>query len=322
MQLRTLGDALETLGDHPGLKSLGAELGTQPETLMGVSVPKSPAAATRAKSARSIESVGKRDVVEVKFDLDDKGRWVEATVEFYPDGSASLMWTAFDLPVALPYVLCMVHEVDLLADIAPFVKNAQVLHQFSSNEADGLVRVNSQPPIPFVAGLEAVAQRFGYDLLDTPWESFCLVEIGPDWVSPPGKKEEPVSKKGKDAAAVPDRWRGVDRPPPFKSGLKHVDVKKVVALGCPSGPKGDLTTILFSGRGDLKVPRMLLSNWLIHWLVKLIGKYIYGKALDIVAKFDSSAHGDRLRGSSFYPELYRRIEEHVAAKAARATAEA
>lgn len=322
MQLRTLGDALETLGDHPGLSSLVAERDAHPEVLMGIRVPSSPGSARSAKSATSSRSAGacKRDVLEIKFDLDDEGRWVEAVVEFFPDGTALLMWTAFDLPVPLPYVLCMVHEVDLLGDIAPFVKDAGVLHQFSSNEADRLVRVISQPPIPMVSGLEAVAQRFGYDLLDTPWEAFCLVEVGPEWSSGnDASPSPPPAQKGPAKPATAEQWRGVDRPPIYQKGLKQVDVKKVVALGCPAGPTGECTTIIFSGRGDLKVPRMLLSNWLISWLVKLIGKFIYGRARDRVAKFDSSAHGDRLRSSSFYPELYRRIEEHVAAKVKRDT---
>jgi len=323
MQLRMLGDALETLGDHPGLSTLVAKKEAHPEVLMGISVPSSPSSAQSAKSARtsrSEKSPRKRDVLEINFDLDEHGRRVEAVVEFCPDGGASLMWTAFDLPVPLPYVLCMVQEVDLLGDIAPYVKDAGVLHQFSSNEADRLVRVISQPPIPMVSGLEAVSQRFGYDLLDTPWEAFCLVEVGPDWSSGSQASLTPSSaqKSPKTAGNPLEQWRGVSRPPPYQKGLKQVDVKKVVALGCPAGPTGQCTTILFSGAGDLKVPRGLLPNWLISWLVKLIGKFIYQRALDRVDKFDSSAHGARLRASDFYPELYRRIEEHVAAKVKRA----
>jgi hypothetical protein len=325
MQLSSLGDALGVLGNHPGLSKLPSETGSLPEVLLGIPVPNSPSSA-RSQSDRSLDRLaeksttsisststkGKRDVLEINFDLDDKGRHVEAVVEFFADGTVSLMWTAFKLPVPMPYVLCMVQEVDLLGDIAPFVKNAGVLHQFSSNEADRLIRVVSQPPIPMVAGLEAVSQRFGYDLLDTPWEAFCLVEIGPEWVDSKKDTSEGPAQKKKPVST--GQWRGVHKPPLFQKGLKEVDVKKVVALGCPVGPKGECTTILFSGKGDLKVPRWLLPNGLISWLVKLIGRFIYTRALDRVAKFDSSAHGERLRNSTFYPELYRRIEEHVKAK--------
>ncbi len=51
-------------------------------------------------------------------------------------------------------VCCLVHEFDLVKDIAPFVDVAEVLHQFPWNEPDRIVRVISRPPIPFVSGLE------------------------------------------------------------------------------------------------------------------------------------------------------------------------
>lgn len=205
----------------------------------------------------------------------------------------------------MAYVLCLVNEVDLLGEVVPYIVSSGVLHQFASNEADRLVRVVSKPPIPFVSGLESVAQRFGFDLLDTPWEALCLVEMGPEWERPAGAEAE--------------QWRQVPRPPPFQKGYRQVDVKSVVALGRPVGPEGKLSTILFSGKGALKVPRSLLPNWLVTWLVKTIGRLIYQQALERVATFDSSKFGPRLKDSSFYAELHRRIAQFANGKAAAAS---
>jgi len=315
MQLHALGDALVTLADHPGLATAEVSSGSASpsEFLLEVSVPGSPASAQELKAERceqTAQSPGnsaKRDLLEVNFELDDQGRHVECVIEFFADGSASIMWTAFDLPLPLPKVICLVHEIDLIGDLVPFVKDAGVLHQFSSNAADRLVRVVSQPPIPMVSGLEAVAQRFCYDLLDSAWEAFCLVEVGPTWTSCDSSPDAGTQSRE-------EQWRGVRKPPPFKQGLRQVEVKKVVALARPCGPGGENTTILFSGRGDMKVPRSLLPNWLCSWLVKTIGRYVYQQALDRTAKFESSKHGERMRGSDFYPDLHSRIKAYVDAK--------
>mmetsp|Transcript_113098 Transcript_113098/g.305202 ORF Transcript_113098/g.305202 Transcript_113098/m.305202 type:complete len:156 (+) Transcript_113098:409-876(+) len=152
--------------------------------------------------------------------------------------------------------------------------------------------------------MEAVAQRFGFDLLETPWAGLCMVECAPEWAQV--------------GDAVPS-WRGVARPPPYQTGLRQVEVKTVVALGCPCGQNGELTTIFFSGKGDLKVPRRLLPNWLIRNLVTLMGKFIYQRTIEIVAKFDTSEHGKRLRNadaSSFYSTLNKRIAKFVEARPA------
>mmetsp|Transcript_96479 Transcript_96479/g.241967 ORF Transcript_96479/g.241967 Transcript_96479/m.241967 type:complete len:466 (-) Transcript_96479:231-1628(-) len=321
LQLQCLGSALDRLADHPGIETAGAAatsstaatslssktsngtLDATPrdgvtESLFGTHIPLTPKAARESRSECGTPHSSKRDVVEVGFDLDDKGRRVEVVIEFFKDGSASIAWTASDLPVPLPLILCLVNEVDLLGDLVPFVLNATRLHDFPWNKADCLSRVVSKPPIPFIAGLEAIEQRFGFDLLDTPWQGLCLVVCGPEWERQP------------DGSSI---WRGVRRPPPYQAGLKEVDVKTVVALGRPTGQSGELTTIFFSGKGDMKVPRSLLPNWLISNLIKMIGKLIYQKALDRVANFDSSEHGKRLRGSgsTFYAELHERIKQFI-----------
>ncbi|CAE8606766.1 unnamed protein product, partial [Polarella glacialis] len=308
LQLQALSGALMSLGNHPGLRAAGSaapDAATEsPEELLGVDVPSSPVSARikRSLSAASFPlSARKRDLLEVNFELDDLGRKVAAELEFFPDGTVSLQWTAYELPVPLPYVLCLVHEIDLLGQVAPFIVSSGVLHQFPWNDADRLVRVVSKPPIPFVPGLAAIAQRFGFDLLDTPWEAFCLVEEGPTWEA--------------------GQWRGISRPPPYQSGLKEVEVKSVAALGRPAGPSGDLTTVIFAGKGDLKVPRGMLPNWLVSWLLKTIGRFIYQRALEAVAKFDTSEYGPRLQNSSFYVGLHRRIAEFTQRKAAAAAAQ-
>jgi len=105
---------------------------------------------------------------------------VQVTVELYPDGSVDIHWSANMLPIPMASVVCFVQEIGLLSEFAPFVVSSGVVHQFLWNDADSLVRVASKPPIPFVQGGEAVTQRFGFDLLDTPWTGFCFVECGPD----------------------------------------------------------------------------------------------------------------------------------------------
>merc|ERR1712217_236233 len=202
-------------------------------------------------------------------------------------------WTASDLPVPLSYLCCLIHEIDLLIDVAPFIVTSGVVHQFPWNDTDRLVRVVSKPPIPFVSGLEAVSQRFCFDLLDTPWEAFCLVDFGPEWTKVPNASQEV--------------WRGVPKPPPYQKGLKGVEVKKIVALGKPCGPEGKLTTIIFSGRGDLKVPRWMLPNSLITWLTKTVGRYVFEKAMELVAKFDSSNFAPRLTSNPLYSDVNERI---------------
>jgi len=185
-QLQALAAALDKLGGNPGLSgkdSLSSGSNNNAEVLLGVSVPMSPnAAAGSKKNGRNVSSseTRKRDVVEVNFDLDGQGRTVQATVEFYPDGNMDIHWSASNLPIPMASVVCFVQEIDLLSELAPFVVSSGVVHQFPWNDADRLVRVASKPPIPLVSGVEAVTQRFGFDLLDTPWTGFCFVECGPD----------------------------------------------------------------------------------------------------------------------------------------------
>eukprot|EP00929_Paragymnodinium_shiwhaense_P115353 TRINITY_DN8414_c0_g1_i2.p1 TRINITY_DN8414_c0_g1~~TRINITY_DN8414_c0_g1_i2.p1 ORF type:complete len:540 (-),score=151.18 TRINITY_DN8414_c0_g1_i2:160-1779(-) len=324
LHMEQLRVGLERLGEHPGLNA-GLEPASQapstpstllPEFLSRVRSPTTPASSVPSQSqATTCFATGaakgtsaKRDILEVAFDLDDEGHHVEGVVEFFPDGSASIQWTALELPVPLPYVLCLVNEIDLLGEVAPYIKSSGVIKQFPWNEADRLVRVVSEPPIPFVSGVEAVAQRYGFDLLDTPWEAFLLVETGAEWMLPPGASDPKAEKQ----------WRGVPKPPPFRKGLKEVETKAVVALGRPVGPDGQLTTVLFSGTGDVKIPRSMLPNWLITWLVKLIGRFIFSKALDRIKQFDTTEHGRRLKGSDFYRQLGERIEAHSRAKTAKA----
>jgi hypothetical protein len=240
-------------------------------------------------------------VVETSFDLDGQGRTVQATVEFYPDGSADIQWSASNLPIPMAYLVCLVQEIDLLSELAPFVVSSGVVHQFPWNDADRLVRVASKPPIPFVQGFEVVAQRFGFDLLDTPWEGFCLVECGPDW------------QQGSSVGS--SRHRGVPRPAPTEKGFKQVEVKTVAALGRPVGAQGQQSTIIFSGAGNLKIPRNLLPNWLIQWLIQKVGTFIYQKALERVSEFDKTAFGPRLRASSLYATMHQRITQFTEAKA-------
>lgn len=318
MQLRALGAALQRLAGHPGLREqpapCGAWLKSSSDTFLGVSVPVSPASLSTPGTDRTDcfkmgSGNSKPDVLKVAFDLDDNGRKVEAVVEFFPDGSASIEWAAFELPIPMPYVLCLVHEVDLLGEVVPFIVNSSVLHQFPWNEADRLVRVVSKPPIPFVSGLEGVAQRFCFDLLDTPWQAFALVEQGPKWESAQGQK-----------GAQGQHWRQVPKPPPFQKGLRQVDMKSVVALGQPVGPEGKLTTILFSAKGKLKVPRNMLPDWLVAWLVKTTGRLVYQQALERVASFDSTKFGPRLKDSKLYAELHQRIAKFAEGRQAAAAA--
>lgn len=320
LQLQSLGDALESLAHHPGLRptdpmqeaaqtaSVTATASDDPadvsDEFFGVHVPLSPSSARSRSSVNMSPAASvKPDILEIAFDLDDQGHRVEAVVEFKLDGTASIQWTAMELPVPLSHVLCLVQEIDLIGDLIPYVQSAAMLHQFPWNQADQLVRVISKPPIPFVPGLEAISQRFGFDLLDTPWAGFCLVECGPSWTKSSGSS---------------DNWRGVPKPPTFQAGLKQVEVKTIVALGRPSGKQGELTTILFSGKGDLKVPRKLLPNWLVTWLVKAIGRFVYQHTLDCVAKFDATEHGKRLHGSrgTFYSDMNQRIRQFAEAMSA------
>lgn len=315
LYMQELKSGLERLATHPGLNAGldDPDRKPVPESLASVRYPVTPGS-TQSQSTASADlhccavtddsGRKKRDLLEVAFDLDDEGRRVEGVVEFFPDGSAAIQWTALDIPVAMPYVLCLVHEIDLVGEIAPFIKSCGVLHQFPWNEADRLVRVVSEPPIPFVSGIEAVAQRYGFDLLDTPWEAFLLVETGAEWETPSGSALKEAT----------GQWRGVPKPPPFRKGLKEVETKAVVALGRPVGPDGQNTTVLFSGAGDVKIPRSMLPNWLITWLVKQIGKYVYKQALDRIKEFETSEHGRRLRGSEFYSKLNERIAAHAASK--------
>jgi len=310
VQLRALGGALDRLRTHPELQAAGAMVASTefpglPETLLGVPGAWFPNSRSSAESLIQPEGCcpTKKDVLKIDFDLDE-GCHVDIRLEFLPDNTAMIEWSAVGIPIPLPLILCLVHEIDLLGEIAPWIESCGVLHQFPANEADRLVRIVSKPPIPFVPGFEAVAQRYGFDLLDTPWQAMCLVESSPAW------------QKAEDASAsAREQWRGVPRPPPYQKGLKEVDVKTIVALARPAGQKGERTVIIFSGKGDLKVPRWLLPNSLLSLLVKTIAKFVYQKALDRVAQFDSSEHGRRLKGSSFYAKLHSRIAQHLAAKA-------
>jgi hypothetical protein len=270
-QLKEVNRALEQLRCHPALEAFHS----------------GSAAAAPCQAAR-------RDVLETSFDLDDEGRRVEATVEFFPDGSASLQWSARNLPVPLPFVLCLVHEIDLLGDLVPFLQVSECLHQFDTNEADRLICMVSKPPIPFVSGIETTAQRFGFDLLDTPWRGFCLMETSPEWTP---------------------TYRELPRPKPKSPSARQAEVKTMVALGRPAGLSGELTTSFFTVSGNLKISRWMLPDTLIAYLVKLIGKFIFQKALEKVNTFQSSEHGKRMASSSFYLPLHEKINSFVAAVA-------
>merc|ERR1712232_993378 len=163
----------------------------------------------------------------------------------------------------------------------------------------------------------SVNQRFGFDLLDTDWRGFVAVAFGPDWggkASGPAKANKDGSNSGSgissggadSSSSSAGTWRGVERPPPYQKHFKQVEVKRLAALGRPVGQKGLCTTIFFCGHGNLNVPRSLLPNWVISWLVKLIGRFVYKKALELVSAFDTSEHGKRLRVSGFYAEVRKR----------------
>jgi len=352
LQLAALEKALLTLGAHPGLQDQanvdgsplsartggstssrnsgasgvgGASTTVPSPSLFGARIPMSPAeaveqaegAARKSADAAAVAArkasgnaaaappppLTPRDLVDISFQLDDAGHSAEGVLEFFPDGkTVSVQWVAKDLPVTLQHAIAFIHEIDLLVDMVPFLVCAEVLHQFPWNSADRLVRVASRPPIPFVAGLEAVAQRFGFDLLDTPWAGLCLVESGPRWLdSEPNAQCRPLH-------------RGVPKPPPYASGFRSVEVKNMCALARPTGRRGELTTIICSASGDLKVPRSLLPNWLISYLVKTIGRMVFARAMDRVAKFDSSEHGARIQGNPFYKDLSERINQHLASQ--------
>eukprot|EP00971_Amphidinium_carterae_P133959 2654650-Amphidinium_carterae.1 len=145
LQARVLEDAIEALSVG------GAAEKTAPTPKSIVSNP----SFLSNPSSDGGASPKKRDVIRVNFDLDDKGHKVLATVEFFRDGSVSLRWTAEDLPCPLPYIIAMVHEVDLLGEIAPYIETSSVVHQFPWSPADRIVRVVSKPPIPLVSGVEA-----------------------------------------------------------------------------------------------------------------------------------------------------------------------
>merc|ERR1719330_261531 len=268
-----------------------------------VDVPVGPTLSARPSEASSKggaarEAVdAKRDVLELRIQLDDK-RHAEVTMEFFPDSSVAVEWTAFDLPFSLPMVLCLVHEVDLIGEFAPYIAKAQVVHQFPWNEADRLVRVVSQPPIPGISALEIVAQRFGFDLLDTPWGGLCMVESSPIW--------------SEAAAGAGEKWRGARRPA-VHPGAKQIDVRQLAALAQPGGTRGELTTLIVSTNAHVKIPRSWLPNWLVSWLITKVGQMIYRHALDRVAKIDSTEHGKRLRGktSRLYEHLRGRIQAFI-----------
>mmetsp|Transcript_115071 Transcript_115071/g.330621 ORF Transcript_115071/g.330621 Transcript_115071/m.330621 type:complete len:457 (+) Transcript_115071:77-1447(+) len=298
LHLEQLSEALDVLAGHPSMSALaeGAATPAMPERLLGV-----PLAGTvrdaRAREAQAPKA--KRDVLEVKIDLDGNGLLVDAFIEFFPDGSVASEWVATDLPIPLSYMVCLANEIDLLPEIAPFMVKAEVVKQFDTNEADRIVRIVSKPPIPFVAGFEQTSTSLSFDLFDTPWRGICLVQNNPKW--------EAASKDQRP------QWRGCPQPNPFQAGLREIDVKRVVALARPSGERGELTTIVFSAKGDLKLPRSMIPNWLISWLAQQIGKFLYQRTLARISKFDETEHGERLRNhsTSFYSDLHRRIAEFV-----------
>jgi len=89
----------------------------------------------------------------------------------------------------------------------------------------------------------------------------------------------------------------------------------MAALGRPVGTTGQQSTIIFSGSANLKIPRKLLPNWLIQWLIQKMDTFIYQKALERVAEFDNSSFGPRLRTSSLYATMHQRITQFSEAKA-------
>mmetsp|Transcript_48955 Transcript_48955/g.116411 ORF Transcript_48955/g.116411 Transcript_48955/m.116411 type:complete len:471 (+) Transcript_48955:76-1488(+) len=289
LQMRVLEDARQTLqaGGADATPCSQADLLSQPSFFSKNS--------RQSSEAIASPSGKRRDMVKVNFDLDDQGRRVDAVIEFFRDGSASIRWTAQDLPIQLARVVSLVHEVDLLGELAPYIESSSVLHQFPWSPADRMVRVVSKPPIPFVSGMEAIAQRFGYDLLDT-FGGLCLVETSPNWDEAEGA------------------YRGVPKPPLFRSGLREIEVKRAVALGCPSGQHGELTSITFVGKGKLMIPRKLLPDWLISQLVKFIGVFIFRRALERIAAYEGSEHWRRVQESNFYANINSRIDEYLAAK--------
>jgi len=322
LQLRSLGEALGRLASHPGVATVGvAEAEPGAEQLLGVSVPCGPlpkmpvptpsstrsmgsAASNASKGSGTSRNSKKRDIVEVNIQLDELRR-AEVAIEFNADGSISVDWSAFDLPVELPAVLCLVHEIDLIGELVPFIQDARLVNEFPWNEADRIIRIVSKPPIPGISAVEIVGQRFAYDLLDTPWEGLCLVESSPEW------------------AGDPSTFRGVDRPASYP-GAKQVDVRKLAALARPSGKHGELTTLIISTNATVKIPRALLPNWLLQWLIPKVAHMVYKQALERLKNIENTEHGRRLRGRSapLYNHLRARIQEFVASKTDEATAAA
>eukprot|EP00927_Polykrikos_kofoidii_P036893 TRINITY_DN31106_c0_g1_i1.p1 TRINITY_DN31106_c0_g1~~TRINITY_DN31106_c0_g1_i1.p1 ORF type:complete len:500 (+),score=67.14 TRINITY_DN31106_c0_g1_i1:76-1500(+) len=314
LYLRALGNALDCLGRHPGLGQFDETVNAKgtvvdgnqdshADSLLDVSVASSPKRA-RLQSAEKMEAQGlhgSRDFIDFDFDLDESGHKVTGRIEFFADGTVSIDWTAVELPLSVARILCMVHEVDLLGDIAPYIDRSEVLHQFPFNAADRLIRIITDPPIPFVGGVEAVIQRCCFDLLGTPWGAFCLFDSAPGWKTAHGK--------------------GVPEPPLFRAGLRKAEVKEKIAVVRMAGQRGELSTLLFSAKIDTKISRRLLPNWLVSWLVKIIARTIFERAMNLVSKFDATEHGSRLQSNPLYQEVSERIEAILAAKARTAESE-
>jgi len=53
--------------------------------------------------------------------------------------------------------------------------------------------------------------------------------------------------------------------------FKLAEIKTMAALGRPVGTTGQQSTIIFSGSANLKIPRKLLPNSLIQWLIQKTG---------------------------------------------------
>lgn len=240
----------------------------------------------------------KKDVLEFAFPLSDDCH-VKGSMEFLGGGQVAICWSAERLPFPLAQIIAFIQEIDLFGLVLPFIHSAEMVHQFGSY-ADRLIRIISKPPIPFISGFEVVAQRLGMDLLETPFAGVALAEFSPVFQQEGG---DPHVKS----------WRGLPEIPRDKK-YKTIEAKRVFAIGQPLGADARHTTIHFAGEGEVKVPRALLPNAVLHFVIKTVGQVAYSRVASRLKEFETSPWAERVRGR---PDFYDRLEERIASFAKR-----
>eukprot|EP00746_Dinoflagellata_sp_MGD_P034186 gnl/MRDRNA2_/MRDRNA2_181615_c0_seq1.p1 gnl/MRDRNA2_/MRDRNA2_181615_c0~~gnl/MRDRNA2_/MRDRNA2_181615_c0_seq1.p1 ORF type:complete len:415 (+),score=69.85 gnl/MRDRNA2_/MRDRNA2_181615_c0_seq1:124-1245(+) len=293
--------ALDCLGTLPTAASGGNDRPHSSLELAFKALSDAPAPSYQVKGRRPIiqasmpsdSPADKRDILEFTFPLSEACS-VNGSLEFLGGGRVAICWSAERLPFPLAQIIAFIQEIDLFGLVVPFIHSAEMIHQFGSY-ADRLIRIISKPPIPFISGFEVVAQRLGMDLLDTPFEGVALAEFSPVF------QEESDSINTKS-------WRGLPEVPRDKK-YKTIEAKRVFAIGQPLGADARHTTVHFAGEGEVKVPRALLPNAVLNFIIRNVGQVAYSRVASRLKEFESSPWAERVRARpDFYDRLTERIE--------------